>query len=137
MGQHVIPAPTFQLKRQFSGYFMTPVKMLFKELGPWSDYAEKSVVRPTYSYLGEYKISEKVLSDIVECVKRESEGMRSEQSGDLADSGRRRDLYPAFQKLHEDLPKCARLFQKSVADKIEEMTAFNVNRLELDIKEVV
>ncbi len=51
MGQHVIPAPTFQLKRQFSGYFMTPVKMLFKELGPWRDYAEKSVVRPTYSYL--------------------------------------------------------------------------------------
>lgn len=58
-GQHVIPAPTFQLKRQFSGYFMTPVKMLFKELGPWRDYAEKSVVRPTYSYLGEYKIIRK------------------------------------------------------------------------------
>ena len=30
MGQHVIPAPTFQLKRPFSGYFMTPVKILFK-----------------------------------------------------------------------------------------------------------
>ena len=40
-------------------------------------------------------------------------------------------------KFHEDLPKCARLFQKTVAEKIEEMTAFNVNRLELDIKEVV
>ena len=45
MGQHVIPAPTFQLKRQFSGYSMTPVKMLFKELvhgvimqkNPWCD----------------------------------------------------------------------------------------------------
>ena len=126
MGQHVIPAPTFQLKRQFSGYFMTPVKMLFKELGPWRDYAEKSVVRPTYSYLGEYKISEKVLSDIVEC----KVGIFPVQEGV--------EIYILLSmKLHEDLPKCARLFQKSVADKIEEMTAFNVNRLELDIKEVV
>ena len=138
MGQHVIPAPTFQLKRQFSGYFMTPVKMLFKELGPWRDYAEKSVVRPTYSYLGEYKISEKVLTDIVECVRRESEAV-----GEVAKVG----IFPVPEgielyilltmKFHEDLPKCARLFQKTVAEKIEEMTAFNVNRLELDVKEVV
>ena len=28
MGQHVIPAPTFQLKKQFSGYFMKPMKIL-------------------------------------------------------------------------------------------------------------
>ena len=67
MGQHVIPAPTFQLKRQFSGYFMMPVRMLLKELGAMKpgDISEKSVVRPTYSYLGDYKISPKVMSDIV------------------------------------------------------------------------
>ena len=138
MGQHVIPAPTFQLKRQFSGYFMTPVKMLFKELGPWRDYAEKSVVRPTYSYLGEYKISEKVLSDIVECVKRESEAVCEVSKVGIFPVQEGVEIYILLSmKLHEDLPKCARLFQKSVADKIEEMTAFNVNRLELDIKEVV
>ena len=138
MGQHVIPAPTFQLKRQFSGYFMTPVKMLFKELGPWRDYAEKSVVRPTYSYLGEYKISEKVLSDIVECVKRESEAVCEVSKVGIFPVQEGVEIYILLSmKLHEDLPKCARLFQKTVADKIEEMTAFNVNRLELDIKEVV
>ena len=136
--KHVIPAPTFQLKRQFSGYFMTPVKMLFKELGPWRDYAEKSVVRPTYSYLGEYKISEKVLSDIVECVKRESEAVCEVSKVGIFPVQEGVEIYILLSmKLHEDLPKCARLFQKSVADKIEEMTAFNVNRLELDIKEVV
>ncbi len=138
MGQHVIPAPTFQLKRQFSGYFMTPVKMLFKELGPWRDYAEKSVVRPTYSYLGEYKISEKVLSDIVECVRRESEAVGEICKVGISPVPEGVEIYILIiMKFHDDLPKCARLFQKTVAEKIEEMTAFNVNHLELDIKEVV
>ena len=57
MGQHVIPAPSFQLRKQFSGYFMKPMR-LFKEFGPkgdhWKDTAEKSVVRPDYSYMGKY-----------------------------------------------------------------------------------
>lgn len=138
MGQHVIPAPTFQLKRQFSGYFMTPVKMLFKDLGPWRDYAEKSVVRPTYSYLGEYKISQKVLADIVECVRRECVAVGEVIKVGISPVSEGVELYIMLNmNYHEDLPKCAHLFQKAVAEKIEEMTAFNVNRLELDIREVI
>ena len=40
MGQHVIPVPTFQLKRQFSGYFMMPMRMILKEFGSWRDISE-------------------------------------------------------------------------------------------------
>ena len=138
MGQHVIPAPTFQLKRQFSGYFMTPVRMLLRELGSWKDVSEKSVVRPTYSYLGDYKISEKVMADIVECVKREH--------GDVAEIGRVAispvqegiDIYiSANFKYAADLPLRAKEFQKDAAKKIEEMTAFNVNRLDLEVRDIV
>ena len=42
-----------------------------REFAPGKALSEKSVVRPTYSYLGGYKISEKVTSDIAECVRRE------------------------------------------------------------------
>ncbi len=138
MGQHVIPAPTFQLKRQFSGYFMTPVRMLLRELGSWKDISEKSVVRPTYSYLGDYKISEKVMADIVECVRREH--------GDVAEVGRVAispvqegiEVYiSANFRLTEDLPALAKAFQKEAAERIEEMTAFNVNRLDLEIRDIV
>ena len=138
MGQHVIPAPTFQLKRQFSGYFMTPVRMLLRELGSWKDISEKSVVRPTYSYLGDYKISEKVMADIVECVRREH--------GDVAEVGRVAispvqegiEVYiSANFRLTEDLPALAKAFQKEAAERIEEMTAFNVNMLDLEIRDIV
>ena len=54
---------------------MTPMRMLLREFAPGKALSEKSVVRPTYSYLGGYKISEKVMSDIAECVRREGCGI--------------------------------------------------------------
>lgn len=138
MGQHAIPAPTFQLKRQFSGYFMTPMKMLFKELGPWRDYAEKSVVRPTYSYLGEYKISERVMADIVECVRRESEGIAEVLKVIITPVHEGINVYLILNLLYvDDLPSKTMEFQKKAANKIEDMTAFNVNRFDLDIKDII
>lgn len=136
MGEHVIPAPTFQLKRQFSGYFMMPMKMFRRQWGtPFRDVLEKSVVRPTYSYLGEYKISEKVLSDIVECVKRESDMVTSVMKVSVTQIQEGIELYIAAKfRYGIDLTQAGKAFQENVAAKIEEMTAFNVNRLDLDIK---
>ncbi|MDO4546048.1 MAG: hypothetical protein Q4C25_07815 [Bacillota bacterium] len=138
MGQHVIPAPTFQLKRQFSGYFMTPMRMLLREWGQWKDITEKSVVRPTYSYLGEYKISEKVMSDIAECVRIESGTVT--EIGKMAISPVQEgiDIYIILNfKSGINLPEEAKRFQKEIAEKIEEMTAFNVNRLDLEVRDIV
>ena len=51
-GKHVIPAPSLQLKRTFAGYFMDPLRFFRgKDQGASS---ERTVVRPAYSYLGEY-----------------------------------------------------------------------------------
>ena len=62
-GKHVIPVPTFELKRQFSGYFIDPLTLLFKKKGQ-TIMEEKTVMRPAYSYLGEYKIAPKAIADI-------------------------------------------------------------------------
>lgn len=139
MGQHVIPAPTFQLKRQFSGYFMLPMRVLIRELGsPWKDMSEKSVVRPTYSYLGEYKISDKVMSDIVECVKRESAGVYDVAKVAVSPVPEGVDIFiTASFKFGVPLGDTAKDFQKNVVSKIENMTAFNVNRLDLDVRDIV
>jgi len=139
MGQHVIPAPTFQLKRQFSGYFMLPMRVLIKELGsPWRDMSEKSVVRPTYSYLGDYKISGKVMNDIVECVKRESAGVYEVVKVALSPVQDGVDVFiTANFKFGVPLVDASKDFQKNVAARIEEMTAFNVNKLDLEVKDIV
>lgn len=138
MGQHVIPVPTFQLKRQFSGYFMLPMRMLLKEWGSWRDISEKSVVRPTYSYLGEYKISEKVMSDIIECVRGESENVLEINKVAVASIPEGIDIYVMASFMYGvNLIEAAEKFQQDAAKKIEEMTSFNVNRLDLEIKDII
>lgn len=141
LGQHVIPAPTFQIKKQFSGYIMSPLK-IFKEIGSWWDASEKSVVRPTYSYLGKYNISEKVMSDIVECIKEESGTVYEvlkviiTEKKEVTHEGI--EIYVvANLRYGEGLPDAAEKFQSDIAEKVEEMTAFNVNRVDLEIRDVI
>ena len=64
-GKHVIPVPTFAIKQDFSGYFMDSVKIFLHGKSKQKYEAEKTVVRPTFSYLGEFAISNRVLTDIV------------------------------------------------------------------------
>lgn len=64
-GKHVIPVPTFEVKKQFSGYFVDPMLQFFTRKNN-TITEEKTVMRPTYSYLGEYKISPKAILDICE-----------------------------------------------------------------------
>lgn len=62
-GKHVIPVPTFEVKKQFSGYFVDPMVQFFKRKNH-TIAEEKTVMRPTYSYLGDYKISQRAIIDI-------------------------------------------------------------------------
>lgn len=62
-GKHVIPVPTFEVKKQFSGYFVDPMVQFFKRKNG-TIAEEKTVMRPTYSYLGDYKIAPRAIYDI-------------------------------------------------------------------------
>lgn len=66
-GKHVIPVPTFEIKKEFSGYFLHPLRFLQKNMDGVKDRIDmdKSIVRPTFSYLGDYTISDNVIHDIV------------------------------------------------------------------------
>ena len=66
-GKHVIPVPTFEIKKDFSGYLLDPLQ-IFKSKGygnePYVD--EKSIIRPTFSYIGNFTISDNVFKQIIE-----------------------------------------------------------------------
>jgi hypothetical protein len=65
-GKHVIPVPTFEIKKEFSGYFLHPLRRFQKNLDTEIDTAaaDKSIVRPTFSYMGDYTISDNVIDSI-------------------------------------------------------------------------
>ncbi len=65
-GKHVIPVPAMQLKKQFSGYFLDPLQLFRRKgKGEFQNIGEKSVVRPTFSYFGNYTISDYAIYQVV------------------------------------------------------------------------
>ena len=66
-GKHVIPVPTFALKKDFSGYLLDPLQ-IFKSKGAGQKpyISEKTIIRPTFSYLGNFTISDTVFKQIAE-----------------------------------------------------------------------
>lgn len=63
-GKHVIPVPAFEVKKRFSGYFLDPIKVFFRLSDNAVHEDNKTIIRPTYSYFGEYTISPNVVEDI-------------------------------------------------------------------------
>jgi len=144
MGQHVIPAPTFQLKKQFSGYFMKPMKLIkdFDPRGHWKEVVEKSVVRPSYSYMGKYNISEKVMSDIIGCIGddigciHDLDMVVVKEKREMSNEGIEIQVI-VVMNYGDDLMGKAETFQTRIADEIEGMTAFNVNKVDIEVRDVV
>ena len=75
-GKHVIPVPTFEIKKDFSGFLLDPLQ-IFKSKGKDAEpyIAEKSIIRPTFSYLGKFTISDSVFKDIIVTVAKQIDGV--------------------------------------------------------------
>lgn len=69
-GQHTIPVPSMEIKHEFSGYFSDPLNRLLRRKDKYNDPNltpadnERTVVRPTFSTLGSYSISDEAMRDI-------------------------------------------------------------------------
>lgn len=64
-GKHIIPVPTFELKKDFSGYFLHPIRTFYNlDNAGDLEIGYKSIVRPTFSYMGDYRISDNVIADM-------------------------------------------------------------------------
>jgi uncharacterized alkaline shock family protein YloU len=136
MGKHVIPVPSLQLKRQFSGYFLDPLRIFRGWIGGKASFAEKSVVRPTYSYLGDFSISDKVIYDVVNYIGSKIPGLDSILRISIENSSKEgiRIHIPIMVRYGAEVIKVAKELQKEVARQVELMTAFNIQGVDIEVK---
>jgi uncharacterized alkaline shock family protein YloU len=79
-GMHTIPVPSMEVKHEFSGYFSDPFSKLRqrfdRERGiiPPPPDSDRTVVRPTFSSLGSYSISDDALLDLIKIVLKDIPG---------------------------------------------------------------
>ena len=133
LGKHVIPAPTMQIKRQFSGYFVDPLRLL-QDLN-LEKRKERSVVRPTYSYWGEYKISDTVINQIVEYVGEQTDGVLDVNRVITESDDEGITLYlSAIVRYGRPVPRVAGQLQRDIRQQVEHITAFNIKAVHVDIR---
>lgn len=138
-GQHVIPVPTFRIKKYFSGYFLHPFRLLQKNLGDIGAYDdEKSIVRPTFSYMGQYTISDNVIINLATYEAKKIPEVQKIL---------RINTRPSEHGVHIDMtisltfgshiPTVCEKIQGMVAENLNAMTSINIRRVNILVKTLV
>lgn len=131
-GKHIIPAPVFEVKKQFSGYFL---KSLFPQ-GRRDALSEKTVMRPTYSYLGNFRISPKVFSDICQYeVLKIKEVTAVHKIKNTSDTNGYINIYIEVSLILPcDIQSTASIIQDTISKAIEDSTSIIVNHVDVFVK---
>lgn len=129
-GRHAIPVPSMEIKHEFSGYFAEPLQKLRRRFDAFTTSppdTERTIVRPTFSTLGRYSMSDEALAMLINIIVQQVEGVaklvrsgiRMEKYGIVLDL----DLSIQFGFNAQDVLKAC---QVEVAEKVEQFTAINV-----------
>lgn len=137
-GKHVIPVPTFEIKKDFSGYILDPLQ-IFKSKGkdekPY--ISEKSIIRPTFSYLGNYTISDGVLKDIIEHLASKVEAIYKIYRTRIEKSPTGVKIYIEIGLVYGfNIVSSLQNFKKKCIKEIENLTAMNVESVQILAKSI-
>lgn len=127
-GMHVIPVPTIEVKKDFPGYLVDPLKYFFsKKNEPRRKIGEKSIIRPKFSLIGKLVITEHAVSQITTYVALQTPGITNVNKVlvEMRDEGAtiRLELTAKYGRY---LPDIAREVQKNVSRNLENLTGLIV-----------
>jgi uncharacterized alkaline shock family protein YloU len=141
--RHVIPLPTFEVKKEFPGYLVDPLRSFFRfPMAHTQKMAvERSIVRPVYSTLGHFYIAEHVVGDLVGYIVSEIPGIHRAHKVEIKTVEMKVILdvdlvlnlkQPAGKNLVDLLSQA----QQAVKEKIEYLTGFYLDRVNVTAKKI-
>ena len=74
-GKHIVPVPTVELKPHFTGYFANLPYNLFSKERSEQKSADRSIVRPMFSFYGKLLIADTAIEDIIKLVAAKMDGV--------------------------------------------------------------
>ena len=137
-GKHVIPVPTFEIKKDFSGFLLDPLQ-IFKSKGSGEKpyISEKSIIRPTFSYMGNYTISDTVFRQIIEYIALKSNSVTSILRVRVTKTENGPSIYvEAEVKYGFNLVTELKKFKEKCVREIERQTTMNVVEMKIIAKKL-
>lgn len=140
-GKHVIPVPTFAIKKDFSGYLLDPLQ-IFKSKGKGQApyVSEKSIIRPTFSYMGNFTISDSVFKQIIECVVGKTKEIHKVTRCIIKKNEEQNDgMYIYMEVIINygyNVNEAMSGLKRKIIKEIENLTAMNVSNMDIVVKGV-
>ena len=129
-GKHVIPVPTFEIKRDFAGYILDPLQIFKYRRNDTPYMSEKSIIRPTFSYLGKFTISDTVFRQIVEYISKKTEGIHRVSRVRVENTVGATNIYvEVYVIFGYNIVNVLREFKQKVKKEIERLTTMNVQEV--------
>jgi len=143
-GMHVIPAPTLEVQSRFLGALIEPLHIILphhKETASPQLWTEQSMVRPTFTTLGKFYITETALKQIITYVINSSHLFGpihniaildiSKQKGNVVFKIELSGIYGTPLHLR------TKILQKLIKKEVEYATNLNVQAVNIKIKNLV
>ncbi|MBQ9658976.1 MAG: hypothetical protein IJV31_09500 [Clostridia bacterium] len=137
-GKHVIPVPTFEIKKDFSGYLLDPLQ-IFKSKGRGQKpyIAEKSIIRPTFNYIGKFTISDSVFREIAEYLAIKSPEVHKVIRTRIDNKPEGPYIYMEISIVYGyNVIEVLTSFKAKIKKEIENLTAMNVQSIEIVAKNI-
>lgn len=139
-GKHVIPVPTFEIKKDFSGFLLDPLQ-IFKSKGSGNEpyIAEKSIIRPTFSYIGNFTISDTVFRQIIRLLLKKDKDKKIVKLSRIRIDKYGEGIYIYMEAVISygcNIPDTVTKFQAKIKKEIERLTSMNVQKVEVYVRAV-
>ena len=137
-GKHVIPVPTFEIKKDFSGYLLDPLQ-IFKSRGNGQKpyISEKSIIRPTFSYMGNFTISDNVFKQLAEYLANKLEEINRVLKIRVTNSDEGAVIYMEVEVVYGcNVMETLRDFKIKAIREIENWTSMNVAQMDVVAKSI-
>ena len=137
-GKHVIPVPTFEIKKDFSGFLLDPLQ-IFKMNG-YGDkpyISEKSIIRPTFNYIGNFTISDTVFRQIIDYLAEKNEAINEILKVRVNNSEEGPTIYiEAEVNYGINILSVLGEFKEKCIKEIERLTSMNVKSMRIIAKKI-
>lgn len=136
-GKHVVPVPTFEIKKDFSGILLDPLQ-IFRNKHTGSTYvSNKSLIRPTFSYIGSFTMENKVFRDIIKIIAKETRGIYKVDKIRVIKEEGESFISISIEVVAEfgfNIPDITERYKKVIKEKIEEFTQIYVSEIKVLVK---
>lgn len=141
--RHVIPLPTFAIKKEFPGYLIDPLRSFFSlppDLGR-NVAVDRSIIRPVYSNLGNFYIAEHVVSDLAGYIVSGMPGIHRPGRIEIKTENDKMilnvDLILSLEQLPPgNLYRFSAGVQRELKEQIEYLTGFYLDQVNVTAKKI-